>query len=93
MAMIKIEQTAVTDRDKYQLMRSIARLKMHSEFEDLVAALRQSLQVIDQKNRTADAPVLHRGQGAAQFVASLLETIEQSDDISRAIESRMRKNA
>ena len=91
--MHKLEHITRSEREKYQLLRSIARLKMHSEFEDFVEALRQSLQQIDQKNRTGVTPALEWGQGAAQFVAGLLETIEQADEISRKIESRTRKNA
>ncbi len=89
---MKLEHVAASDRDKVQLLRSISRLKQHSEFQDLVEALRQSLQLIDQKNRTAEVPNLHWGQGAAQYVSGLLETIDQSDATSRTIESRLRKN-
>jgi len=89
---MKLEHIAANDREKVQLLRSISRLKQHSEFQDLVEALRLSLQHIDQRNRTAQDPVLNWGQGAAQYVAGLLETIDQSDATSRAIESRLRKN-
>lgn len=89
---MKLEHAAASDQEKVQLLRSIARLKTHSEFQDLVEALRQSLQMIDQKNRTAEAPTLNWGQGAAQYVSGLLETIESADATSRTIESRLRKN-
>ena len=89
---MKLEHIASGDQDKLQLLRSIARLKQHSEFQDLVEALRQSLLTIDQKNRSAEAPTLQWGQGAAQYVAGLLETIDNADATSRTIESRLRKN-
>lgn len=90
--MHKLEHVADDDRQKVNLLRSIARLKQNSEFEDLVEALRLMLEHIDQKNRTAEAPNLQWGQGASQFVAGLLETIRTAEEVSRAIESRLRKN-
>ncbi len=89
---MKLEHVATGDQEKIQLLRSIARLKQHSEFQDLVEALRLSLRSIDQRNRSAEAPQLHWGQGAAQYVAGLLETIDTADATSRTIESRLRKN-
>jgi sugar-specific transcriptional regulator TrmB len=89
---MKLEHVITGDREKVQLLRSIARLKAHSEFQDLVDALRRSLSVIDQKNRAAESPTLQWGQGAAQYVSGLLETIDNADATSRTIESRLRKN-
>ena len=89
---MKLEHVAANDREKVQLLRSITRLKQHSEFQDLVEALRQSLQLIDAKNRTATEPTLNWGQGAAQYVSGLLETIDTADATSRTIEGRLRKN-
>lgn len=89
---MKLEHVATGDQEKIQLLRSISRLRHHSEFQDLVEALRLSLQAIDQRNRNAEAPSLQWGQGAAQYVAGLLEIIDNADATSSAIESRLRKN-
>jgi len=90
--LLKLEHvTGNNTRETEQLLWSIQRLKSNSDFQTLVEALRQAQSQIDQKNRTATEPTLHWGQGAAQFVSSLLETIDKADETFKAIQKQPRK--
>lgn len=65
---------------KSRLVFALCQLKKSPDFELLVEAMEETLSKLDVQNRTAQPPVLHTNQGAAQYLSELLTTISQADD-------------
>ncbi len=68
------------------VVRAIEEIKYgNGNLSVLIELLQAWLEKQDEENRIADAPMLHRGQGSAQTLATLLELLTQSDVILKKL--------
>jgi len=72
---------------RFQFCTAVSRLKQTDDFTLLVDVLGECLESIDKKTRTAASPDLEWGQGAAQFLDELLQTIGSAE----ALRNQLRK--
>lgn len=68
-------------RQRFKFCAAVSRLKQIDDFNLLTETLRECLDAIDRKTRTAASPDLEWGQGAAQFLDGLLQEISGAEDL------------
>ncbi|MCA9340008.1 MAG: hypothetical protein KDA17_03810 [Candidatus Saccharibacteria bacterium] len=68
-------------RAQFRLYSAISRIKDHPDFQVLLDEFKAELHEQDRKNRIAQSPALEWGQGVAQFLNDLLETVEKSSGL------------
>ncbi|MBU2097939.1 MAG: hypothetical protein KKD00_04200 [Gammaproteobacteria bacterium] len=77
------------ERKRLQFLQALARLKQTDDFQLLVEVLHQAQTNIDKSNRIAHSPELQWGQGHAQFLNEMLETIGSAETLSRDLRKKL----
>lgn len=80
------------ERKRLQFLQALARLKQTDDFQLLIDVLHQTQQNIDKSNRIAHSPELQWGQGHAQFLNELLETIGIAEELSRDLRKKLERD-